>query len=91
MIMGKTSALIAYPCALGALIAGASPQDVEAMFNFGNNLGIAFQMQDDYLDVYGDPATFGKTSAATSSTIRRPGSASWPTTAAPPSSPRPRP
>ena len=47
MIMGKTSALIAYPCALGALIAGASPQDVEAMFNFGNNLGIAFQMQDD--------------------------------------------
>lgn len=60
MIMGKTSALIAYPCALGALIAGASPQDVEAMFNFGNNLGIAFQMQDDYLDVYGDPATFGK-------------------------------
>lgn len=60
MIMGKTSALIAYPCALGALIAGASPQDVEAMFNFGNNLGIAFQMQDDHLDVYGDPATFGK-------------------------------
>lgn len=60
MIMGKTSALIAYPCAIGALIAGASPRDVEAVFNFGISLGIAFQMQDDYLDVYGDPSTFGK-------------------------------
>ncbi len=60
MIIGKTSALIAYPCAIGALIAGASPEDVEAVFNFGISLGIAFQMQDDYLDVYGDPATFGK-------------------------------
>lgn len=60
MIMGKTSALIAYPCAIGALIAGASQEDVEAVFNFGISLGIAFQMQDDYLDVYGDPATFGK-------------------------------
>lgn len=60
MVMGKTSALIAYPCAIGALIAGADPQDVEAVFNYGVSLGIAFQMQDDYLDVYGDPATFGK-------------------------------
>lgn len=60
MVMGKTSALIAYPCAIGALIAGADPQDVEAVFNYGVSLGIAFQIQDDYLDVYGDPATFGK-------------------------------
>ena len=60
MIMGKTSALIAYPCAIGALIAGASEKDVEAVFNFGVSLGIAFQMQDDYLDVYGDASTFGK-------------------------------
>ena len=60
MIMRKTSALIAYPCAMGALIAGASQDDIEAIFNFGNLIGIAFQMQDDYLDVYGDPATFGK-------------------------------
>lgn len=60
MVMGKTSALIAYPCAIGALIAGADQQDVEAVFNYGVSLGIAFQMQDDYLDVYGDPATFGK-------------------------------
>ncbi len=60
MIVGKTSALIAYPCAIGAIIAGAAPEDVENVFNFGVSLGIAFQMQDDYLDVYGDPATFGK-------------------------------
>ncbi len=60
MVIGKTSALIAYPCSIGALIAGAMPDDVEAVFNFGTNLGIAFQMVDDYLDVYGDPATFGK-------------------------------
>jgi len=60
MIMGKTAALIAYPCALGTLLAGAEPSDIDAMLNFGNQLGIAFQMQDDYLDVYGDPATFGK-------------------------------
>lgn len=60
MVMGKTSALIAYPCAIGAIIAGAQPADIEAIFNYGISLGIAFQMQDDYLDVYGDPATFGK-------------------------------
>lgn len=60
MIIGKTSALIAYPCSIGALIAGADREDIELMFNFGVSLGIAFQMQDDYLDVYGDPATFGK-------------------------------
>lgn len=60
MVVGKTSALIAYPCAIGALIAGASQEDISAMFNFGVSLGIAFQLQDDYLDVYGDPATFGK-------------------------------
>lgn len=60
MVMGKTSALIAYPCAIGAIIAGAQGHDIEAIFNFGISLGIAFQMQDDYLDVYGDPATFGK-------------------------------
>lgn len=60
MIIGKTSALIAYPLAIGTLIGGADAADIDLMFNFGISLGIAFQMQDDYLDVYGDPATFGK-------------------------------
>lgn len=60
MIIGKTSALIAYPLAIGSLIGGADATDIDLMFNFGVSLGIAFQMQDDYLDVYGDPATFGK-------------------------------
>lgn len=60
MVVGKTSALIAYPCAMGAMLAGAMQADIEAMFNFGISLGIAFQMQDDWLDVFGDPATFGK-------------------------------
>ncbi len=60
MIVGKTSALIAYPCAIGALLAGARASDIEAMFNYGVSLGIAFQMMDDWLDVYGDPVTFGK-------------------------------
>lgn len=60
MVMGKTSALIAYPCAIGAIISGAMPADIEAIFNFGVSLGIAFQMQDDYLDVYGDASDFGK-------------------------------
>ncbi|MCM1451713.1 MAG: polyprenyl synthetase family protein [Clostridium sp.] len=60
MIIGKTSALISYPCAIGSLISGADQQDIDLMFNYGLNLGIAFQMQDDLLDVYGDPKTFGK-------------------------------
>lgn len=60
MVTCKTSALIAYPCAIGTLLAGADGADIEAMFNYGISLGIAFQMMDDWLDVYGDPATFGK-------------------------------
>lgn len=60
MVGCKTSALIAYPCAIGALLAGADAPDIDGMFNYGLTLGIAFQMMDDWLDVYGDPATFGK-------------------------------
>lgn len=60
MIVGKTAALIAYPSAIGALLAGASQHDMDMIFNFGVSLGIAFQIMDDYLDVYGDIATFGK-------------------------------
>lgn len=60
MIRLKTSALIAYPLQMGAIIGGASQHDAELMHAYGDSLGIAFQMQDDYLDVYGDAATFGK-------------------------------
>ena len=45
---------------MGAIIANASVEDQDRSYEFGKNLGIAFQLQDDYLDVFGDPDTFGK-------------------------------
>lgn len=60
MIRLKTSVLLGAACSIGARIAGASDEDCRAMYRFGESLGIAFQIQDDYLDVYGDAATFGK-------------------------------
>ncbi len=60
MIRLKTSALLAAPFEIGAHLAGASKEDVKNLYEFGQKLGLAFQLQDDYLDVYGDPAVFGK-------------------------------
>lgn len=60
MIRLKTSVLLACACKIGAIMAGASEEDIEAMYRFGEQLGLAFQLQDDILDTYGDPALFGK-------------------------------
>ena len=60
MIRLKTSVLLATALQLGALLGGASEADQAALYRYGINLGLAFQLQDDWLDVYGDPDTFGK-------------------------------
>lgn len=60
MIYLKTAALIAGSLKLGAAFGGASEKEQDMLYDFGKNLGIAFQLQDDHLDVYGDVATFGK-------------------------------
>ena len=60
MIRLKTSVLLACAVKIGALLAGAPKEDVERLYDFGVSLGLAFQLQDDYLDVYGDPEKFGK-------------------------------
>ena len=60
MIGLKTGALIAGALRMGAILAGASNTDAETLAEFGMNLGIAFQLQDDLLDTYGDPSRLGK-------------------------------
>ena len=60
MIEYKTAVLVAASLKMGAIISGANDSDANAIYEFGRNLGIAFQLQDDYLDAFGDPETFGK-------------------------------
>ena len=60
MIADKTGALIGGAAKIGALIGGASDKDAELMKQYGEALGLAFQIQDDWLDVFGDSTTFGK-------------------------------
>lgn len=60
MIRLKTSVLLACALKIGAVLAGASDEDADNLYKFGERIGLAFQLQDDYLDVYGDPKVFGK-------------------------------
>jgi geranylgeranyl diphosphate synthase type II len=60
MVEYKTAVLVAAAMQMGAIVAKASEQDQNNIYEFGKNLGIAFQLQDDYLDAFGNPETFGK-------------------------------
>jgi geranylgeranyl diphosphate synthase type II len=60
MIEYKTAVLVGAAMQMGAIVANTSKVNCDLIYNFGLNLGIAFQLQDDYLDAYGNPETFGK-------------------------------
>lgn len=60
MIRLKTAVLLACALKVGAMVGGASAADADALYDYGIHIGLAFQLQDDLLDVYGDPKTFGK-------------------------------
>ena len=60
MIQYKTAVLVAAAMKMGAIIAETSQENANLIYDFGLNLGLAFQLQDDYLDAFGNPETFGK-------------------------------
>ena len=60
MVRLKTSVLLACALKIGGTLAGAPEQDLDNLYKFGERIGLAFQLQDDFLDVYGDPRVFGK-------------------------------
>lgn len=60
MIRLKTSVLVAAALKMGAIVANTDDENADLIYDFGLNLGLAFQLQDDYLDTFGDPETFGK-------------------------------
>ena len=60
MIQYKTAVLVGAAMKMGAIIAETSTENANLIYDFGLNLGLAFQLQDDYLDAFGDPETFGK-------------------------------
>lgn len=60
MIRLKTAVLLAASLKIGAILSGATAEDAENLYDFGVKIGVAFQLQDDLLDVYGDPKVFGK-------------------------------
>ena len=60
MIRLKTSVLLACALKIGAILAGASKEDADNLYRFGEQIGLAFQLQDDFLDVYGETRVFGK-------------------------------
>ncbi len=60
MIEYKTAVLVGAAMKMGGIVAKTTEQNCDLIYDFGRNLGIAFQLQDDYLDAFGDPETFGK-------------------------------
>jgi geranylgeranyl diphosphate synthase type II len=60
MIRLKTSVLLACALKIGAILGGATKEDAEHLYRLGESIGLAFQLRDDYLDVYGNPEVFGK-------------------------------